>query len=243
MTTKDIIKVYLGTVEVPKLYLGNNQVYPTVNKYVTTYDLNIGVPNTTLTLPFNTPIRYENLRIDWGDGTTTVGINTHTYDSLGVYEITIYGSFTGLTHETTESDIALKLVNISNWGDIGVLSNQYTNCVNLEITAEDNTVRSDSNWLVNLFKNCKKITEGPSISSNLVTNVSGMYEGCDNLASIGTTNFPNVTGMSNFAKDCPLLDVDLSYMCVPLVASQPVNFVTGSPLMTEEKLPIWGTCP
>lgn len=242
MTTKDIENVYIGNTKVDKLYLGVNQVYPEIKTYTSTYDLNLGTSSTTLTLPFINPMRYENLRIDWGDGNTTIGINTHTYSSLGQYQITIFGRFTGLKH-SLDLNTATKLINISNWGDIGLTTNQYQDCVNLEITVAENTVRSDSNWLVHTFSNCKKLTEGPSISSTGVTNIYGMYEGCDLLTNIGFMHIPNVTNMNNFVKDCPLLDVDLSYMCVPLVTTEPTNFATGSPLMTVDKFPIWGTCP
>jgi len=242
MTTKDITRVYLGNTEVTKLYLGDIQVYPNNRVYVSTYDLNLGTPSTTLTIPFNSELRYQDLRIDWGDGNTTVGTNTHTYSELGIYEIKMYGAFSGIRHGQDENT-AIKLINISDWGDIGLINEQYKNCINLEITAENNSVRSTANWQQETFKNCKKITAGPSVISNGVTNAYGMYDGCDLLTTIGTTNFPNVTNMSNFIKDCPLLDVDLSYMCVPLIESLPANFSTGSPLMTPDKFPVWGTCP
>jgi hypothetical protein len=77
--------------------------------------------------------------IDWGDGTTGVGVgwNNHIYDAPGVYTIKITGHFPRIVF--TGRSVAKQLLTIEQWGDNPwvSMSQAFEDCSNLRINATD----------------------------------------------------------------------------------------------------------
>lgn len=310
----NILNAYLGSAPLQTIYVGDKKVYPNEQPFHARFDLSKGTSSTTLTLPFANDSSYANLKIDWGDGVTTTGTNTHTYPSIGVYDVKVYGEMRDFRYNNTNQP--QKLMRIINWGEFVISQNSvfygcsnlviddltniplvtttnmysmFFGCANLTAIPKFDTsnVTSmiyafnvcsslttipllDTSKVINMnsmFYNCTNLTTIPLLDTSNVTNMDYMFRGCAKLTSIPSLNTSNVTAMQYMFQNCsnlttiPLLDtskvtnmgamfqnctilnVDLSELCVPLITSLPSNFVTNAPLMTTEKLPVWGTCP
>lgn len=85
----------------------------------------------------------------WGDGLlddyTNSGNKIHTYAEAGEYIITISGNFAGLFFNNGGDK--LKMLQISNWGnhDLAVTERAYFGCTNLDITANDTPILTNTN--------------------------------------------------------------------------------------------------
>lgn len=60
---------------------------------------------------------------------------------------------------------------------------------------------------------------------------------------ISVWDVSSATTMSAMFYDAQSFDKDLSWWCVANIASKPSSFNDTAPGLTEEKLPVWGTCP
>lgn len=243
MPINNVNRIFLGNEEIVKAYLGSEQIYPNTEPFYAQFDLSKGTSSTTLTLPFTTPASYSNLTIDWGDGTTTTGSNSHTYDTIGVYDVKIYGQVRDFRYNNTNQP--QKLMRIFNWGQFIITRDAVFNgCSNLIIEDLETKVNVETNDIRNMFVNCSSITAIPLLDTSKITNMQSMFRSCSALTTIpAELDTSKVTDMRFMFYECSVLDVDLSGWCVPLITSLPTNFVTGAPLMTSKKLPVWRTCP
>ena len=119
--------------------------------------------NNQFTLPITTPTLVSptpslNITVDWGDGTTSVitdynsSEKTHTYPSVGEYEINIYGDVRGWRFNTTGD--RNKMNDIKNWGGFKFdFNNTFFGCNNMLCTATDAPEIVYKN-LSYAFKNC-----------------------------------------------------------------------------------------
>ena len=80
----NVVKRYLGSTEITKVYKGTELVYSGMEPFTLTF--NIANSPEVLTLP--TPTNYL---VDWGDGTTSDDNNQHLYTSAGVYTDKMFG--------------------------------------------------------------------------------------------------------------------------------------------------------
>ena len=124
----------------------------------------------------NTAYSYD-YSVDWGDDQFNNNVTsniTHTYETPGVYTISIIGNFPAQVNGFTNSD-AGKLLTIDQWGSIPWLSmsNAYQDCRLMTYNA----------------------TDTPDLSQ--VTSMSGMYSSCSLFN--GNMNNWNVSNVSNFS--------------------------------------------
>jgi hypothetical protein len=128
-------------------------------------DTNLTDENTTFKIPTIETGTYENITIDWGDGTIDSNINNwndskllHTYENSGIYRIQIYiRVFNGLSFNL--SNDKLKLINIEQFGavDLGSTGDSFQGCSNL--VSIDNGFLNTTNAtnFINLFTDCASL--------------------------------------------------------------------------------------
>jgi len=77
-----------------------------------------------------------------------------------------------------------------------------------------------------------------------VTNMSGMfYNAYDFNQPIGDWDVSNVTDMTYMFWRADAFNQDISGWCVSQISSEPSMFATNNALLSEDKKPVWGTCP
>ncbi|MBT2161646.1 BspA family leucine-rich repeat surface protein [Zobellia barbeyronii] len=120
------------------------------------------------------PEENYNYSVNWGDGSTNVNVGgniTHTYETPGIYEVSISGDFPRIYFnagfEQTENVDELKIISVNQWGNVKWTSMEsaFTDCRNLDVVASD---------IPNLTK---------------VYSLASMFEGCD--ALVGNSSFDN----------------------------------------------------
>lgn len=108
-----------------------------------------------------------------------------------------------------------------------------------------------SNWNVSSVTDMNTMFNGASsfnqdISAwdvSKVTDMSNMFGGASVFnADISGWDTVNVTDMGYMFSRTPAFNQDLSKWCVPNIDTLPAGF-TDNPLLTEERIPVWGTCP
>jgi hypothetical protein len=123
--------------------------------------------------------------VQWGDGTSdsyvgTMGSPTHTYPSVGTYEIKISGIGNRIFFNNTGD--RRKVLEIKNWGNMvwnGSLGNFFRGCSNLDVTATDFPKFNNTNTsILNFFASCSNLqnTNG-SLSTWQVEDVT-TFDGC-----------------------------------------------------------------
>lgn len=139
---------------------------------------NVGVSTSTqFRLPLTTSSGLDFV-IEWGDGVVqritshTAPEITHTYPSIGTYQIQISGLLVGWSFNNLGD--RLKLLNVFQWGVFNITTtNNFDGCTNLTCSA----------------------TDAPIITTN---SLSGMFRECTNFnGAIGNWNVSNVTNMAN----------------------------------------------
>ena len=118
--------------------------------------------------------------VDWGDGTTSVGITTwnasaraHTYPSSDEYIITITGTFHGIQCGTQAAGQRSTLREIIQWGNMRIGSFGQAFRLNEELisTGHDLLDVSMETSLDSLFRQCKKLESVPRSNEWNVENV------------------------------------------------------------------------
>ena len=158
--------------------------------------------------------------IDFGDGTVLddqIGPVSHTYNTPGVYTVTLSGSFHKISFVASQS--ASKLSTIEQWGDTqwSSMDLAFATCSNLVINATDVPDLSQVTSMANMFNSASSFNQpiGNWNVSN-VTNMSGMFNGATSfnqpLNSWNTSNVTNMGSMFGLAAafNQPLNDWDVS---------------------------------
>ena len=173
----------------------------------------------SVTLPYNTLGTYSGI-IDWGDGSTsanTYSNRNHTYDTEGVYTITISGTVTGFAFGGGSE--AQKLREITQFGSLRGYDNSnqgmFQGCSNLVLTGvtdSPNLVGITS--MESMFNSCQSLTTVPFIDTwdtSSVTTMYSLFEGCINFDDyIGSWNTAGVTTMENTFQSCSQFNQDIS---------------------------------
>lgn len=152
--------------------------------------------------------------VDWGDGTTNDIINdiwntpTHTYATAGRYIIKGnilvtrpgyggHGPATGCVTEILQYPTG-KTVDQKYTGEVPFSNfGKLTKCI----------IRNNIRVNRYVFQNCKKLQYVDISGSTLVSNIGGMFSGCESLTTIKADNviFSNVTACGWMFQNCKLL--------------------------------------
>ncbi|MBN1648104.1 MAG: BspA family leucine-rich repeat surface protein [Spirochaetales bacterium] len=153
-------------------------------------------------------------RVDWGDGlhnyvkTWNSAFRRHTYETPGIYTITIMGIIDGFNFDSnnhgvhgmgTDND-QCKIINISEWGPLrfGNSGGYFCYCENLQITATDIPDLSGTTDFSEMFALNYDMTTVPNIGSwdtSEVTSMRYMFFYTDFNSDIGDWDVSSVTSM------------------------------------------------
>lgn len=188
----------------------NTQLKSATVPFITTWKTdNPGTSNDDqITIPIVVPESGETfaLDIDWGDGQSDLGISstiTHTYASVGTYQISITGVFPRIQLGLEGAD-SQKLIELNQWGDNKwtTLFDTFAGCFDMVYKAEDapdlslaTSIRGVfysggsfettlNNWDVSTITNMIYAFSFSSFNENInnwnvsnVTNMNGMFWG------------------------------------------------------------------
>ncbi|SHJ09778.1 conserved repeat domain-containing protein/Por secretion system C-terminal sorting domain-containing protein [Mesonia phycicola] len=134
-----------------------------------------------------------NYTVDFGDGTVLTnqtGDASHTYNSAGIYTVSISGIFPRIYFDNNPlNNNRDKIKTISQWGDISwqTMENSFYGCQYLEVNA----------------------TDTPDLSQ--VTDLSYMFAGCSNFnQSINNWDVSNITDIKYMFKDASTFNQPLN---------------------------------
>ena len=102
------------------------------NEFITTWQTTS--ISESITIPTFTGETY-NYTVDWGDGNSDTGVTgdiIHTYGTVGIYTVSISGTFPRIYFEF--DDDGPKILSIEQWGEIQwqSMNRAFFNCQNLE---------------------------------------------------------------------------------------------------------------
>jgi surface protein len=204
-----------------------------------TDNLSTGSSTTTqVKLPLVSSGTY-NMRVDWGDGTTSnittwnVG-NTHTYTVAGTYQIIIKGKCIGW--QFNNGGDRLKILSVQKWGGLrlGNISSVFNGCANLNLTAVEDVLNlTGTSTLERLFQACTSLTVVNRINewdTSGINSMLGTFYGCSSFnQSLSNWNVSNVTTFGNSTsnnvgmfENCTLFNQNLNSWNV----SKGTNFIT-----------------
>lgn len=154
--------------------------------FVTTWKTdNEGVSNDNqITIP-TFPGETYNYSVDWGDGNTDTNVTgsiMHTYDTPGVYTVSIEGDFPRIYFNGSFpfSRDEQKILTIEQWGNIQWTSmdSAFENCRNLDVVAVDAPNLFNVNSMESMFDDCFSMTGNTSFNIwdvSTITNMLGMF--------------------------------------------------------------------
>lgn len=174
-----------------------------------------------------------NFTVEWGDMNNDTIINwdqptaIHTYNSEGVYTISIMGTIIGWRFGFGGDK--LKILQIQQWGclQLGNSEKYFSGCSNLALTATDDINLTGTTSLHSAFRNCPSLSSNGNMNNwdtSKVTNMDFMFYGASSFnISIDNWNVSRVTtmrfmfhGASSFNQYLGDWDVssvnDMSYM-------------------------------
>jgi hypothetical protein len=233
----DPTKGFNGTLA--RLYLWANELPPEIARGLVrgniTVPLNADdgnvIPVAAHALIFNTQgaafngdkvIRFQllgsnnSVSIDWNDGTTETYAGsaanttiTHTYETPGLYLVTITGVFENIKLGNFTGSQASDLVNVAqngpDWSPTN-LTDLYNGCTLLKNEALDDF--SDTSLItqyLRAFQNCSSLTSFPLINTSAGTNFSSAWQNCSSLTSFPLINTAAGTSFSSAWQNCSSL--------------------------------------
>jgi hypothetical protein len=158
----------------------------------------------------------NSVSIDWGDGITETYAGaaanttiTHTYETAGLYLVSITGVFeniklAGFTGSQA-SDLASVLQNSPDWSPTN-LTNLYTGCSLITSSSLDNFPDTSLVTQFNAaFQNCSSLTSFPLINTASGTTFSATWAGCFSLTSFPLINTASGTIFTSAWAGCSSL--------------------------------------
>ncbi len=162
-----------------------------------------------------------NFHIDWGDGTSDANVTntiTHTYSSIGTYDIKINGIYPYHTDKVYLSDADMgpsfgyyhvyapkysdrdKLIAIKQWGSIQwqSMEDSFAFCIYLQVNASDSPDLSSVTSTLHMFEGVNTFnTNMNDWNVSNVTNMYGMFRRANFNQDISNWDVSNVTDMSH----------------------------------------------
>ena len=135
---------------------------------------------------------------------------------------------------------------LSGWdvSQVTTISGTFQGCTNFNgnITGWDvsNVVSA-----YGTFQGCSKFTQDISgWNTAKIVDMTNMFSGATLFnADISGWDVSSATDMAGMFYNSSSFNRDLSWWCVANIPSLPASFNESSPMLTEDKLPVWGTCP
>ena len=213
--TLNIIDVDEGTIPtINEENLSGSFENPESNRYFTTRwkTDNQGISNSNQ-IQIPTMGDDYNYSVDWGDGTSTIGVTgdiLHTYATAGIYTVKIDGDFPRIVFSKnhTASD-AKKLVSIERWGKIKwkSMAGAFDGCINMVGNARDKPDLSAVSNMEYMFLGAKNFNQdigGWDVSS--VDNMLCLFGGASSFnQDIGAWNVSKVNNMVGSSLVLPIL--------------------------------------
>jgi len=113
----------------------------------------------------------DSVTIDWGDGTITNGVTSHTYATAGTYQVKLSGDITTYNNTGGNKPNKDNLHIVERFGGIEVGSQFMWNNTNMDITATDSPTITSLN---SAFRQCTNLVGNSSINDWDVSNVTAM---------------------------------------------------------------------
>ncbi len=162
-------KLYKGTTEINRAYLGTNLVW---NNWDFEIQIQLSAPKLTFALGYDSGGTYTGT-IYWGDGSTSTNSyanREHTYSTGGTYNIKIAGQISDLNFD----DYASAVYKLIAFGKETFNAIRFQNCLNLSTSDLKDTLKINGISLNNLFRDCTSITTIPFINEWDVSSVTSM---------------------------------------------------------------------
>ncbi|MGJ8713929.1 MAG: BspA family leucine-rich repeat surface protein [Maribacter stanieri] len=167
-----------------------------------------------ITIPTNFREIYD-YTISWGDGTTDTNVRgsiIHTYESPGIYQVSISGLFPRIyfngdyNYYSTDKN---KILSVDQWGaiDWSSMSSAFSGCNNLEIVAVDEPNLANVSSMNNMFSSCTSLIGNIFIANwdtSSVTTMKEMFSDAvafsQNISDWNVSNVTDMTAMFRSAK-------------------------------------------
>ena len=171
----------------------------------------------SITLPLIDEFSY-NMVVDWGDGNSDTitafdqAERIHSYDTAGIYDITI----TGLCETWAFWPVVSSkdnILDVKYWGNIGLTSCEFMffECSNLDISATDSPNLADVTSLKFMFDATSVTTSDFSNwDTSTITDMNSTFSSSPFEGNISTWDVGNVTDMALMFSNCPAFTGDLS---------------------------------
>ena len=149
----------------------------------------------------------ETVKIYWGDGTNSVGVNgdnTHVYAASGIYTVKIESRLFGGIYFNNLGDKA-KITKIANYGQgVSRLNiGSFFGCSSLLSIAIGNIVSNGAD-ASNQYRGCTALTTVPLFNLSSVTNAYAMFSGVT-LTTVPLFNLSNCTSTRSMFYQCTAL--------------------------------------
>lgn len=164
-----------------------------------------------------------NFYVDWGDGKSdhitayNQAETTHPYDNIGTYPVKITGTCKGFVFNNGGD--RLKLLNISNWGNLELGNSEYYfyGCSNLTITSTNKLKNPTMTKLSGALRNCTSFNQDLSwLDSNNVQEFKIMFYGCTIFNKpVNTLNVSNAINSHYLFYGCTAFNQSVSSLVMP----------------------------
>ena len=220
--------------------------------------------NNQITIPTN-PYEVYNYNVDWGDGTTDVGVTediTHSYEVPGIYQVSITGRFPQIFFNNSDEDYPYqvprktadpkKIISIDQWGTVrwNSMSFAFAGCTNLDVLASDIPDFSKGIQFSYMFYNCSSLIGNESMElwdlSLTIMSANGMFSGASLFnQSIENWDVSNIRYLNDMFKNATSFNQNLENWNISKVENMDAMFNgSGISIANYDKiLNAWSTLP